>query len=293
MNSKIKDAQELNRHMQIAVGIGKRRGVLPPNFVPPAPITPDDFGRVISEFDMAASPEDNSVHVKAMLHPEHLESQPCTMPCVQAILKAGGPELATAAARQSKCAALERSQKSRRIQLRWANLRTLLEPHRWLDSVVIDALIHTALEAWPCRHLAFVNSAETDVSLAELKETPSCYKMIVLPLYMRQHWSFCALNYAERRITYVNSQLLDKRTAELQTRPFRELFPDFEVETETPAQQSDNSSCGCFAAFWACIFMFWSRKEADSVTQAQIYRYRERILHQLILSYVLLDHNHA
>lgn len=283
------DARELNRHIQIAVGIGKRRGLLPPNYVYPHTITENDFGRVISEFDLAASPGDNTWAVKALLHPEHLEHRECPMPTVKDIMSSNGGNVPE----QSKCASLERAQKSRRIQLRWSNLRTLLHAVRWLDSVVIDAAIHAQLEAWPMRHLAFVNSAETDVSLAELKQTPSCYKLIVLPLFWKSHWSILKLSIDRRRIVYTNSQLLDKATAELQTRPFRELFPDFELHTETPAQQTDNSSCGVFTAFWSHCFMYWGRPEIDGVTQQQIYRYRERLLHQLILNYAILGHTHA
>jgi hypothetical protein len=167
-----------------------------------------------------------------------------------------------------------------------------LERARWMDSVVIDAMLHLFLCAWPAKALVYVQSAENDVSLAELRDTPSCFKVVIVPLFHKSHWTYLHIDHCLKEIVYHNSQLVDRMTPELQTRPFRELFPGYQVRTQTPPQQTDNSSCGVYVTFWSHCCFFYSPVEAESVTQDQIYAYRESIVINLLLNFLLLRHAH-
>jgi hypothetical protein len=206
--------------------------------------------------------------------------------------KAGGGLFADMVERRSGstgvCGRLARNQESRRVQLRVYDLLTAF-PDRWLDSVVIDAYIHLLQEHSGLRGTLYINSAEQDPSLAEIRQTPGCFSYIICPLFYRSHWTVIFISHVSKRIRYLNSQVVDKNTPEFQTRPFAEIFPDYKVSMLTPTKQCDQSSCGVLACIWAHIFLYYKEEEMDRIKCPDIDLFRKVLLQQLILSYILLN----
>jgi Ulp1 protease family, C-terminal catalytic domain len=186
------------------------------------------------------------------------------------------------------CAELRSVLKDREIVLRVYDLLTGFKD-RWLDSVVIDAYIHLLQEHCPFRDVLYVNSAEHDPTLNEIAHTPSCFKYIICPLFYRSHWTVLFISHPSRRIRYLNSQVVDRTTPEFQTKPFAELFPGYKVSMLTPTKQCDQSSCGVLVAMWAYIFLFYDEDEMDQIKCPDIGPFRDTLLKQLVLSYVLCN----
>jgi hypothetical protein len=96
------------------------------------------------------------------------------------------------------------------------------------------------------------------------------------------------IDNGRKRIRYLNSQVVDTRTPDFQCRPFREVFPGYEVELVTKSQQCDNSSCGVYCCLWAHLFLFYEEQDLDNIRCPDAIKFRLTVLYQLIIAYILL-----
>jgi len=184
------------------------------------------------------------------------------------------------------CSRIHNNQKSKKVQLRFSNLLTLFTG-RWLDSVVIDAMIHILQEHFPLKRFMYINSAETDPTMEELVLTRGCSDMVLSVLWLKSHWSCIAINHRRKRIRYLNSQLLSQETAIQQTAPFVKYFPDYTVVTHSPSQQNNGYDCGIYSIMSIHLLMYYDENEVEKITPADATKYRHSILMQLLISFLL------
>jgi hypothetical protein len=172
--------------------------------------------------------------------------------------------------------------------LTFSSLLTLFKG-RWLDSVVLDAYLHVLQEHWPFKNVLYINSAETDPSLQELKDTPSCYPYILSVLFYKNHWTVIMIDHVRKTIRYLNSQVVDPAIPVIQSRPYQLAFPTYDVQNVTHSQQCNKSDCGVYSAAWMMIYLYYQEAEFNRVQCEDMYKFRETFLLQLILYFYLLD----
>lgn len=277
-----------------------------PSGVAPRVFTVQSLSGSLPSFSLAPETAE-PLPLRSLLLPEHLEPEytASRLPLeTQSRSQSRTPQAWTA--KPATCARIGRQQKERQIRLRLSNMRTLL-PDRWLDSVVIDAYLHILQEHWPQKDKLYVHSAEANPTLKEIVQTPGCYKFILIPLWRLSHWTVLLVDHTpfrvptsydssgkplayqkyKGRIRYINSQVVNPATPDIQTRPFEEAFPDYYVANNVrgTAQQCDNSSCGVYVCFWAFCLLYYSEKEILEVRCADIDKFRRRMIHQLFLYY--------
>lgn len=326
---RLKDMQTLNQYIRETWQMAHDKGIIPKNQPPPRELGPDDVKIILAEFYLGSDSRCTGINhdtLATLLPPPHLASlprrkshsskaakreerdvaPPQTSPQPEEIVameagsgkpsslissapsKLGGKFPGLVASTSPVCLDIARNQEDRKVYLRIYDLLTAF-PDRWLDSVIIDAYIHLLHEHCGFKDTLYVNSAEHDPSLSEIAKTPSCYRYIICPLFYRSHWTILFISHPSKRIRYLNSQVVDQRTPSFQTQPFRELFPGYQVSMLTPTRQCDNSSCGVLACLWAYIFLYFDEEEMDRIRCPDIHPFRETILRQLILSYIVLN----
>jgi hypothetical protein len=323
--ARIQDMRQMNAYIRQVLEMAKQMGLVPSNTPVPRELVPGDVRTIMAEFYLA--PDGNctkiSPDLSTLLPPPHLahisrrtmQDPPISaLDSDQEVRSVGGAngkragQNGTVSTRKRwptdhfinslapKCATIARAQEDRKIYLRVYDLLTSF-PERWLDSVIIDAYIHLLLEHSNTKDMLYVNSAEHDPSLAEIKNTPSCYKYIVIPLWLASHWTILLISHSPAvvngksyrgRIRYLNSQVVDRRTPEMQTRPFKELFPDYHVALIAKPDQCNSFDCGVYVCLWATLFLFYDEEEIDRIKCPDAEAMRMTILQQLILSYIVL-----
>jgi hypothetical protein len=183
------------------------------------------------------------------------------------------------------CKTVSNLQRKRVIELTFSDLQTLF-PKRWLNSVVIDAMVHVLQEHFPLKRYLYVNSAEHDPSPKELLESVGCHDMILVVLWLKSHWTCVAINHRRKRIRYLNSQILNPEIAEIQTRPFRQIFPNYSVITHSPAQQDNSYDCGVYSVMSLHLMMYYDENEVEKITPKAATAYRQQMLYQLLLFFL-------
>jgi Ulp1 protease family, C-terminal catalytic domain len=186
------------------------------------------------------------------------------------------------------CQEVAALQLSRLTTYRWYNDLTCY-PGRWVDSVIINNIFHVWKQYWRFGDLLYINSAESDPSLNEIRKIPGCYKYGLFPLFLKSHWTILFIDFVNKVIRYLNSQVLDPSVPRFQVEPFRKAFPDFRIQADPLAQQADNNSCGIYAMCFGMIYLFYEDKLMSSLTQQQVDDFRKLILHQIHCHFVLLN----
>jgi hypothetical protein len=285
---RLQDVATLNAAILEAIAIGKKRKVLPNKFVAPPPITVKDIvsGRVIASFSLA--PDSTSMpNSKELLPIPHLENEPLKPPTKLSIPISD--DLAQSTGRFS-CDDLRERQRKRIITLRWSNLRTLFT-ERWLDSVVIDAYLHVMQEHFPLKQYLFMGSAESDLSLEEIRDTPGCFPFWTTVLWRDSHWSCILGNHLRKRLRYYNSQVSPgSKTPDIQTKPFHDLFSDYSLVTHSPAQQTGSTLCGAYATLSVFLMAMMDESFVNKITPEDAEAFRTCMLHQILLHFYLIPY---
>lgn len=249
------DLVTLNKAIQRTYEMARKMKHLP--FLrTPDQVTEADLDTVFAEFRLAASTSNPL--------PESMDSSLLPMPHLGRIKKmdaAHVKELVEIGQRNMEkivrqCTILSRKQKERKVQLTLGNLLTLFKD-RWLDSVVLDAFLHVLQEHWPFKNVLYLNSAETDPSLKELKSTPTCYPYVLSVLFHESHWTVIMIDHVKKQIRYLNSQVVDPNLPNEQSAPFKLAFPDYDVQNVTRSQQCNQSDCGVYSAAWIMIYLYY------------------------------------
>ncbi len=273
--------------------------------------TPDDLRLRLAEFTLGAQATD-------LVPPAYLLRLPPALcgPELRAKLGAadapvelgiggdrkGGDEEEDAEKEGLSCPVLVGRQKRHRVRLTVENLLTCL-PRRWLDSVVIDAYVHAMVELSPYKNEIYVLSAQADASFREIAATPRCYRYILAPLFRNSHWTVLFVDHGERgagsgsgsvgRVRHLNSQIVNPRTPVVQTAPWCECFPTYQVNDLRVAaqhlpQQNNMYDCGIWVCFWTMAFLFFTDEELDSVREETVAGFRTQVLQQILQHYVVL-----
>lgn len=186
---------------------------------------------------------------------------------------------------QNACQRIHQAQQQRTITLRVKNLFTCF-PDRWFDSVVIDAYLKCLKAAYKDRAFLYLNSAQKDLDLRELAQTPPCYRKGMSALYRDNHWTFVWFDHDTKEIWHFNSDVVDLSVPQEQTQEFHELFPGYTLHIIPCIKQCDNSSCGAYVCFWAYCFLY-RRSALMQITCPDIVRFRTVILNQLLFTYLV------
>lgn len=286
VEGRIMDAQDFNtKYIPEAIRLGVKKGLLPPNFqLMDNPITKEDIEnhKIIAQFTLAADSYTNNLSYNYVIPPPHLETTKISPPLQRSKLIEDNP-----LDREESCSSMVRKQQKRVITLRWSNLRTLF-PKRWLDSVVIDAQMHVLQEPWPLKNYLYINSAESDPTIEEIRKTPGCLDFFNNPLWLNSHWTVILGNSRRKRLRYLNSQVVDRQTPLVQTKPFKEVFPGYDIVIKNPPQQINGWDCGVYVLYYTHILMYYKEEEIDNVTPEDVTEYRHNVLIQLILWYYLI-----
>jgi hypothetical protein len=285
-----KDVAALNDYIEEARQLGVRRGLLKSSFRVSRPITVDDIlkGREIQEFSLA--PDVSGVYPdrRALLPMPHLADRDLFHSAKLRQTRQDEYDAALALKnRTNTCTLIGNRQSHRKMRLTFANLLTLF-PERWLDSVVLDAYLHVLQEHWPLKDLLYLNSAEQDPNFKELKSTPRCYQYVTSVLYLQFHWTVIMIDHVKKLIRYLNSQVVDQRTPNKQSKPFKELFPEYTLKNHSDAQQCNQSDCGVYSAAWAMMCMYYEDADMATIRCPEMKLYRHTMLLQLILSMYLI-----
>lgn len=282
-----RDLMELNEMVQHTLLRGKRLGVLD-NDLQVRPLTDRDLHTVIAEFGLAPTyREDMPSKQRKLLFPmPHLGPiRERSSEKIQQLIRQGEVNMEKTAKR---CVAISSQQKQRKIQLRFSNLLTLFKD-RWLDSVVLDAYLHILQEFWPFKHVLYLNSSETDPSLMELRNTPTCFPYVLSVLFYKSHWTVIMIDHVKMRIRYLNSQVVDHTLPDRQAKPFQDLFPRYHVQNVTHSQQCNQSDCGVYSAAWMMLYLYYNENDFNQIQCDDMYQFRREMLEQLILYYYLAD----
>jgi hypothetical protein len=247
-----------------------------------------DLEQIIAEFSLGGRADDVSYPVGELLIPRGLGKidmmRQTTTTKFNAVNRTGIDK------NLEKCRVLDAKQQDRHIFLAYSNLLTLF-PDRWLDSVAIDAMLHVMKRYWKYGDLLYINSSQRDPTLSEIQQTPDCYKYILVPLFLKSHWTIVFVDHVRKSVRYLNSQVVDERTPVRQSQPFKQAFPGYHINTLTKPQQDDDSSCGMFLLLFAFLFLFYEDAAIDRVTQSLVDEFRSIVLVQLLLHFVVLHRN--
>lgn len=287
---RIRDVEALNHYIEEARQIGIRRGVLRSNFQVSRPVTVDDIlnGREIQEFSLAPDTSDSFPDRRELLPMPHLQDRDVFQ--APKLRQTHRQDYEAALQRKNEtrqCSLIDNRQEHRKIRLTFANLLTLF-PERWLDSVVLDAYLHVLQEHWPLKDLLYLNSAEQDPNLKEIRSTPACFEYVLSVLYLQYHWTVIMIDNVKKTIRYLNSQVVDQRTPNKQSKPFKEAFPAYTLRNYTQAQQCNQSDCGVYSAAWAMMFLYYDDADMDKIRCPEMKLFRKNMLMQLILSMYLI-----
>jgi hypothetical protein len=279
------DVDHLNAEIQHTLELGKSLGLLNKH-LQVRPLTPNDLTTVIAEFPLAPSNLETFPEPKSLLPMPHLKTMERRKS--PKIKEMNAPWYKPDDASSQSCSLIAEAQEERTIVLRFANLLTLFKD-RWLDSVSLDAYLHILQEHWPRKEALYVNSAESDPSLYELKHTPGCYRFFLSILFYNSHWTVIMVDNKKKTIRYLNSQVVDQRIPNFQSKPFHKTFPNYTVKNVTKSQQCNQSDCGVYSAAWMMLYLYASEDEFDKLKCKEMYEFRRTILHQLILYYYLMN----
>jgi hypothetical protein len=259
----------------------------------------DDMSLALGQFSLRPTFRDIVLPSSLLRRPRAFRHLTCDAPVLPVRLGGDGP-LPDDQKEPTSCSLLRRNQDKSTITLRVSNLLTLL-PTRWLDSVVIDAYVHAVVELSPYKNRIYVLSAQADPLFSEIKNTPACYRYILAPLFRNSHWTVLFVDHGENRgspnnrgrVRHLNSQIVNPKTPVVQTRPWCECFPEYEVNDLQKAyrelpQQDNMYDCGVWVCFWTMAFLFFTDKELDSVDEPTVAAFRTQVLRQLLQHYVLL-----
>jgi hypothetical protein len=298
-DGRLADLNYLNRAVQNAILVGQKRGILRPDFKAPKPWIAEDMpfmdekvqgnrrDPLLATFSLAPDDDTLMPPPNELLPIPHVEHLPLTPPTTRSkpidnMIPGYDPAM---------CAKIRQRQKARKITLHLSNLRTLL-PERWLDSVVIDAYLHVMQEHFPMKRFLYLGSAENDMSLAELAETPGCFDYFTCVLWKDSHWSCIAGNHMRKRIRYLNSQVSPgSRIPDIQTKPFKDLFSEYGVQTYSPSQQQGSTACGLYSTLSVFLMAMMDESLVERITPADAEKFRYSMLLQLLLSYYLIPMN--
>jgi hypothetical protein len=278
-NGRLKDLKTLQSFISEAESLCKQNGIRYKPMRSPLKIEDIKEGKLIAEFTLAPDSLTSFPPKNQLLPIPHMKNQGKSIQ---------PPTLRSVAIddQDETCSRIHNNQRSKRVQLRYSNLLTLFEG-RWLDSVVIDAMIHVLQEHFPLKRFMYINSAEKDPTMEELKLTRGCSDMVLSVLWLKSHWSCIAINHRRKRIRYLNSQLLSQETAIEQTKPFIKYFPDYTVVTHSPSQQNNGYDCGIYSIMSIHLLMYYDENEVERITPADATKYRHSILMQLLISFLL------
>ncbi len=281
-----KDLVTLNKAIQRTYALARKMNNLP-NIRKPPTVTAADLDVPFAEFHLAAStskPLSSSLS-ECLLPMEHLGAiKKMSATHVKELVDIGQRNMEKTV---TQCTVISRKQKEYKVQLTLGNLLTLFKD-RWLDSVVLDAYLHVLQEHWPFKNVLYLNSAEKDPSLNQLKNTPTCYPYVLSVLFHESHWTVIMIDHVKEQIRYLNSQVVDPNLPDEQSAPFQAAFPKYHVQNVTKSQQCNQSDCGVYSAAWIMIYLYYNEKEYDKITCPDMYKFRETMLEQLILYYYLL-----
>jgi hypothetical protein len=281
------DIKELNRLVQVAALEAQRKGIA----VPPVESLPvlqqSDMNRIIWAFSLGG---DDFVARSQRLNPSELFTlNGRLVPGNSRASRYSSADRTGIQSESSQCQTIAQQQSMRRIQLRPSNLLTAF-PKRWLDSVFIDSVLHIWKRYFKFPDLLYINSAENDPTLNELKMTAPCYKYLLVPLFLRSHWTIIFIDHVTRRVRYLNSQVVDD-TPNVQMEPFKRTFVGYDTNNVTLSRQTDNSSCGVFALFFAFMYLFFDERDMDNISQASIDEFRHLLVLQVLLHFFILRRN--
>jgi hypothetical protein len=267
-----------------------RKGLLRSNFRVSRLVTVEDIvnGREIQEFSLAPDHSGTFPDRKELLPMPHLADRDLfAAPKLRAIKYEAYEKAMALKNSTAQCSIIERKQTHRKIRLTFANLLTLF-PERWLDSVVLDAFLHILQEHWPLKEFLYLNSAEQDPNFKEIRSTPKCYEYVMSVLYLQFHWTVIMIDNVKKEIRYLNSQVVDQRTPNKQSKPFKEIFPSYDLENYSQAQQCNQSDCGVYSAAWAMMFLYYNKEDMDTIRCPEMKLFRKSMLLQIILSMYLI-----
>lgn len=265
----------------------------------PLQLTMADYESFLTEFYLVPDPRGRRPASAALLQPTFLD-RPQTIvtscqPLVEFLRRSGTSTLSEERSSDdyhlrldkssTMCRQLSGALQDRKVQLWVRNLFTSFRG-RWFDSVMIDAFIAIITQFWKYRDVLYVNSAEVDLNLQELAQTPRCYRYILSPLYRKHHWTILFIDHKTREIFYLNSDVVDRDTPQIQTAPFAQCFPGYRLHIIPCIKQCDNSSCGPYVCYWAYCFLF-RRDQLLRISCPDIRRFRTFIRHQIILSFLV------
>jgi len=276
------DISILNRHIQQAFQLATKMRISHSNLPVPHLATSADLQRVITQFSLGDIGEKESYPVDELLVPRGLGPISTTARTKFSNVSRSGIDK-----KLEKCRILDEKQQDRQIFLTYSNLLTLY-PGRWLDSVAIDSMLHIMKRYWKFGDLLYVNSSQRDPTLGEIQQTPDCFKYILVPLFLKSHWTIVFIDHVKQSVRYLNSQVIDEKTPAKQSQPFRQAFPGYQVNTFTKPQQNDDSSCGMFLLLFAFLFLFYDDSSIDNVTQSLVDEFRSTVLLEILLHFVVL-----
>lgn len=292
-----RDIALLNEEIQIVLGQARRLGL--PITRKNLNLTMADYDQYITEFYLVGDANGRRPPPAALLQPTFLD-RPQTIvascqPLVEFLRRSGASTLSEERSSEeyhlrldkssNTCRELSGALQHRKVQLWVRNLLTSFRA-RWFDSVMIDAFIAVIVQFWKYRDYLYVNSAEVDLNLDELAKTPRCYRYILSPLYRKHHWTILFIDHKTREIFYLNSDVVDRETPDVQTAPFARVFPGYRLHIIPYVKQCDNSSCGPYVCYWAYCFLY-RRDQLLRISCPDIRRFRTFIRHQVICSFLV------
>jgi len=290
------DVRLLNQYIIRAIQIAKQRRI--PIELSSLVLSEQDLPRVFVVFTLV--PDHMSpLPLSELLPPPHLQSQSMQLMKSSFQSKQQASNTLGSILKPLVCTELAMKHEQHKISAKISNLRTLIAG-RWLDSVAIDLYIHILQEYFPFKSQLFVHSAQDNPTLSIVAKTPRCYKYVLVPLWKSSHWTVLLVEHNpytdpvtrrsfRGRIRYINSQVVDESTPDVQTEPFEQVFPNYAVinkRRQTP-QQCDNNSCGVYVCFWSMCFLYFSEDQIMSVQCPEIAAFRETMLLQIMIYYLL------
>lgn len=260
-----------------------------------------DYHRPLAEFNLTSYDIASGTHpvkdnylmrfeMTSPNFPEQTECHPIVYELEQQLNTKGGKFSFASVSQDPVCEQIEQQQGTRTITLSVNDILTSL-PDMWFNSPAIDAYLNyikalaSEPEAWYV--VSAEDSPERRDRLKEIQKTPKCYKYVLSPLYREHHWTVMCIDHTTRTIYYLNSDVVDKQTPSIQTKPFKDAFPGYKLIIIPCLKQCDNSSCGAYVCYWSYAFLFLPREALLHISCPDILRFRTLIRRQLLLSYYI------
>jgi len=294
-----KDLAQLNNYIREAENIAAEKG-LSPMYRQKKPVTQDDMLKPIAIFSLGegftnhptrAGGRGGNDETKAIAYPVgDLLVPPGLPPIVAENSRYANATRSGIDKSLSKCRNLDQKQNMRRIKLDFSNILPLYSG-RWADSVGLDSFLHILKQHWKYGDLLYINSAQHDPSIEEILNTPDCFLFGLIPLFRHDHWTIVFIDHVSKIIRYLNSQVVDESTPRIQIEPFKRAFPGYSHSLFTKSQQRDNNSCGIYLLIFAFLFLFYTDRDMDQVTQTLVDRFRKIVVLQILLHFLVLRRN--